>query len=240
MRDAERRGDRVLELATALSNREQGVFDQPLGVGDACLSPRQVLRVLMGGAVGEEWEHWEHLRTCSACLRNVTEASGAALEPEPGFVTRMLSLADQQLEAEPPAPRRPARSVRRPLPAIVGMESRIVPVRDPSAHDFHLACSLLPAFDRFLLRKIDPESIQVKGAIIARGEIVEIVDIDKDGTPDLVSLRFSNARLSPRVRRGIEYHQRVVDTVQVLGSFKGEKNTGFAGQARLEFVPQSS
>lgn len=225
----------VQEWAAALTPKRQSVFDRSIGVDEHCFSPRKIVRFLQGGVTGEDLPH---LLGCLTCLENVSRLSTVTLESRPGVVAEALSeaigLQPQDKDILPAK----AQEVPPLLPAIIGLKSHIFDVAKPTATDLRLTCVLLPAFDRTLLGKINPESLRVDGAIIAtRGTITKRSDINDDGKTDFLWISFQDGRLARRVRNGIMHHQRVIDTIRLHGRFEDDKRCkGFVGQARLEFL----
>ena len=222
---------RIIELADALTHERQSVFDRSIGVDENCLSPRKIIKVLMGGATNEDRAH---LLACSTCLENVTHSAAVNLESGPHFVAQSLKKATG---IQPQKVLFAQVKKERPLPAIIGLESHIFHITDPVAKDLTLTCDLVPAFDPELLRKLNVESLHVDGAIITKREpIVNWVDSNNDGKTDFLRITFKDARLARRVRDGIAHRQRVIDTIYLHGRFKDERREGFVGQASIEFL----
>lgn len=204
-------------------------FDRPMGIGADCLSARKTVKILKRGVTEEDLKH---LLSCPACRENVSRLECLNLEPDPEFVAQALK------HVETPHERIAAHSLTKAssvLPAILGLESHVFPVVATNANDLILSFALLPGFDRELLSDIDPKSLRLDGAIVAKERSISDVDINRDGKPDYVRVTFADGRLARRVRDGLAHHRRVIDDIRIRGSFQGGRHKGFVGNASLEF-----
>jgi len=219
----------VLQLAIALNELRGSEFDRPLGKDDSCLSSRRIIHVIQAGASSQDLEH---LRTCSVCRATLTRLEGKRLESEPDFIRRAMQEAETAESITAPAS---AREEPRLLTAILGTGSDHVEVGPEPGGDVHLVLNLFPVFRTELLGKLDQDSLRVNGACLAtRGTIAEAVDLDGDSTADYLWLSFPSSRLAPRVLEAIRHHHRVIDTIEVRGTFKDSAQE-LVARTSLEF-----
>ena len=222
---------RVLEIAKALAVDREGDFDLPLGASENCLSARALVRLIKGGAEGVELEH---LLECPPCLENLERLDPDLLEPSPSFVADALSQV-----ANEETPTRAASPAKHALAAVLGLQDKVLHVAKPLAKT-HLAlrCTVIPVFDKRLLKLIAPESLRLEGAIKATsGEIVER-DLDHDGTPDVIEITFRHGSLSSRAKRAISHGQGIIDSVMLHGRIESDDPLDLFGQARIELLEE--
>lgn len=221
--------DRVLERAEAL-RAERGVFDQPLGAREECLSPRRLAVLLRDGAAERDLKH---LKTCPICQEVVSQMNLALGEEPRAFVERALDVADGRQPDESIWATGEAVRHAGLLQAIVGVEEDVV---FAGRHEVGLTIDLFPAFAARYLEDIDMTSLRMEGAVIADAVKVDgLVDLDEDGRPEYLRLHV-DGKLARRVRRAIASHQSVIDSIRLSGRFHNLRGvTGFTGSASVEF-----
>jgi len=229
--------ERVQEVAAALADersREISILDMSMGPDDKCLSPRRIIDILMGGATPSETEHLMQCRTCSETVRSLAVGN---LQSSPGFIRAAIEKADGSDGARSnhrfPFPQ------SRILPAILCSQRDTFMISDPDSQNIEVQFDVIPVFDSAHLNRLDKRSLYLDGAIqTAALESAELLMTSSNSK--VLRIRFHNAKLARRVREGILYHKRVMDTVRLHGGFrgpysKGLYSKGFVAQANLEF-----
>jgi hypothetical protein len=222
---------RIVELAFDLGAPEdtQSVSDSPVGVGDACFSARKLLRLIQEGATDEDTSH---LISCPTCSEVATGLSSVNLVSSRDFVRSALTATT----AKPSLMEMSTRGEIRPLIVILGIQDRVLEVTQSNVPVVDLIFDLIPVFDPKLIGDLDRESLQLSGAAISsEAPTITVIDMNRDGVPDLLRIKFAGAKLSQRVCEGISHHKAVLDTVRVSGTV-GPNHDQFVGQGVLEFL----
>ena len=208
---------------------------EPLGVSDMCLSPAEIVSMTSNGLSGERLEH---VLDCSACFEQITGLAELQLQSPPDFVANALRQAGRRT---PITLERELSKVTEPRPrlALLAVGDGTIQIAKKSDRTIDFRCDVIPTF-KIDVRKQQVAGLKITGALVAKeGEVLNLVDVTKDGHPDMMAVHFPHATLSARVRDGVAHEQTVVDTVVVTG-YLGEDKVPFTAQARLTFHPAGS
>lgn len=229
---------RILEVATALSQGQNTVLDRSLGFNEGCLSARQLVHSLQGGILSREAGHLSHCAECRRTLAGVlalSQESGRAFIRQALNSTAGTSVLDRMKGIWAGIEIREIFRRPRPIPALVGLVDNVLSV-DPHAKGMALTCDVFPVFEPDRLAHLKRGSVRVSGAIVARNiPAAKVVVVNEGGHPGFLRVTVTNGELAPRVRAALQQGQHVIDTIQVSGNFDKGAPGGFIGQARLEF-----
>lgn len=218
--------DRIRDLAHA-SLPDVDALGNSLGDREDCFSARRFNELIMDGA---DYAETDHLGDCMICVDNLVAQGSVGLphdvlQPEPRSRTQIKDLL------------RPARrDASRVSTGILSAPQRTQKI-DLGSRPEKMQFRVHPAFDRARLADIDPDSIEVSGAVRGKATF-KPVDFDSDGVLDYGEIDLSNVDLDRRVISGLENDQRVLDRVHVKGIFDGDREDELSLWMTMAFDPK--
>lgn len=198
---------------------------QPFGVSEACLTPAELISMLKEGLTGERLKH---VIGCQPCFENVTGVGELNLVSPQGFVARAMAAAGRRTPEEADKV-----AAGQPLVAFIAVDEPVIRIDDVQTRSIDFQCQVIPGFR--ISNERGATDITISGALDSKLVEVSTVDVTQDGTPDMLQLRFPDAKLSPTVRIALKENHPVTDTIVIRGSVAGDVKQRFAAQARLRF-----
>jgi hypothetical protein len=201
---------RAVERMSEILKDAPPIFVESIGPFYNCFSAEKLVNLFYSGAAEEDFEH---IVVCDFCHLRITRYAEFTRQSLRSRISQNLSSWQKLLQWTGVKPR---------VDAYEGSGSSLLYIIEPtirlskSPADLVFTCDLISGIgEQESWTKIDSASVILGGPMVATSPQISFIDIKGK---QIVRFSFHGARLADYVKRDLQIHQRLSDTIIVKGS----------------------